>query len=192
MSQFHPNPSSFYWPRLEHANKRWPWQDCRFTPKAPRYGFFVCHPQHPMFPRGLGRKSRQEHKPERFFLPRSEYLARSTPASLMSSTLMPCHWPPWSSLSGKVFWTYSCEPNKGFGLFLVFKIHGFRAKHVQTYLWLCRMNPLQILAVSGITHHPIDLDSWKAKARARPVGQMALVSSSLMMPSADASGEGYI
>ncbi|CAL1157823.1 unnamed protein product [Cladocopium goreaui] len=37
------------------------------------------------------------------------------------------------------------------------------------------MNPLQILAVSGITHHPIDLDSWKAKARARPVGQMALV-----------------
>ena len=54
------------------------------------------------------------------------------------------------------------------------------------------MNPLQILAVSGKTHHPIDLDSWKAKARARPVGQMALVSSSLMMPSADASGEGYI
>ena len=38
-------------------------------PQGPKVRFFVRHPQHPMFPRGLGRKSRQEHKPERFFYP---------------------------------------------------------------------------------------------------------------------------
>ena len=152
---------------------------------------FVCHPQHPMFPRGLGRKSRQEHQPERFFYPdlsRKEYSSifdeLNTDALPLTSMIFP---------ERKSVLDIQLRTKQGVRSVLgVLKKQGFRAKHVQTYLSLCRMNPLQILAVSGKTHHPIDLDSWKAKARARPVGQMALVSSSLMMPSADASGGGYI